>query len=938
MCASPQQNGLPELEFLAGGGEMGELIRSHRWSETPLGDPATWPQSLRSAVSMCTNARAVSAIYWGPEFRLIYNDGYKPFLDCRHPAALGQPMAELWPTLWQTLKASAQGVLDTGEGFVAENQRPLMERGNGVEETFWYYSFAPIRGESGAVDGIFLTALDTTGQALAERSLRAERERLRDLFRHAPGFMTVLRGPDHVFELTNVAYLQLIGHRGVLGKPVREALPEVEGQGYFELLNKVHDTREPFVGRAMPVDLQREPGARVERRFVDLVFQPILDVDGTVEGIFVEGSDVTERVVADAELRESEARYRALFEAIEAGFCVIELRFDEDGRAVDYRLTEINPAFEWQTGLVGAAGKWVSEVAPGLERHWFDTYGRVALTGEAVRFENRAEPFGRWYDVHAFRVGDPGAHRVAILFNDVSERRLAEERLRELNDTLEVLVAHRTAERDRMWDTSPDLMVVIDFEGVFRRVNPAWTSLLGYEPHELVDHHVNEYVLLADHAKTVAAFQLAAAGGLPVIENRYRHKDGSTRWISWVAAPDGGVTYAAGRDITADKARQKELDVAQEQLRQSQKLEAVGQLTGGVAHDFNNLLTIIKSSTDLLRRPGLPEERRRRYVDAISTTVERASKLTGQLLAFARRQALKPEVFDVPDCVGAIAEMMRTLVGARIEIETRLGPGRLHVEADVSQFETALVNLAVNARDAMGGEGTLTVRVEPVANLPALRGHAGAAGSFVAVSMTDTGSGIPAEELSQIFEPFYTTKEVGKGTGLGLSQVYGFVKQSGGDVAVESVVGGGTTFTLYLPQVHAPAVVAEATPEARVSAEGRGRRVLVVEDNVEVGTFSTQLLEDLGYVTTWAANGKEALELLEERDGFDVVFSDVVMPGMSGVELGQEIRRRYPGLPIVLTSGYSHILAEEGRHGFELLHKPYAAEELSRVLRRATRA
>jgi CheY-like chemotaxis protein len=209
----------------------------------------------------------------------------------------------------------------------------------------------------------------------------------------------------------------------------------------------------------------------------------------------------------------------------------------------------------------------------------------------------------------------------------------------------------------------------------------------------------------------------------------------------------------------------------------------------------------------------------------------------------------------------------------------------------------------------------------------------------VAVSVSDTGAGIPADKLSQIFEPFFTTKEIGKGTGLGLSQVYGFVKQSGGDVAVFSETGHGATFTIYLPQV-------ERTPEeqivqsgeaAGISAEGRGRRVLVVEDNVEVGRFSTQLLQDLGYVTTWAANAGEALELLGEVDGFDVVFSDVVMPGMGGVELGEEIRRRHPGLPVILTSGYSHVLAEEGRHGFELLHKPYAAEELSRVLRRVTR-
>jgi CheY-like chemotaxis protein len=223
--------------------------------------------------------------------------------------------------------------------------------------------------------------------------------------------------------------------------------------------------------------------------------------------------------------------------------------------------------------------------------------------------------------------------------------------------------------------------------------------------------------------------------------------------------------------------------------------------------------------------------------------------------------------------------------------------------------------------------------------MPSIRGHAGGPGKFVAVSISDTGSGIPGDKLAQIFEPFFTTKEVGKGTGLGLSQVYGFAKQSGGDVAVESKVGQGTTFTLYLPRTERDVAPDEKDEAGRVGSndEGRGCRVLVVEDNIEVGRFSTQLLQDLGYETTWAANAAEALKLLEEDAGrFDVVFSDVVMPGMSGIDLGREIRQRYPDLPVVLTSGYSHVLAEEGRHGFELLHKPYAVEDVSRVLRRVT--
>ncbi len=475
-------------------------------------------------------------------------------------------------------------------------------------------------------------------------------------------------------------------------------------------------------------------------------------------------------------------------------------------------------------------------------------------------------------------------------------------------------------------------------QGVLRAANPAWTMILGWQSEELAGRGYLDLIHPDDHDTSGDALARASRGRIPSFFIRLLHKDGSIRWISWVAAPEDDLIYASGRDVTEERRKEEALATAEAALRQAQKMEAIGQLTGGVAHDFNNLLTIIRSSVDFLRRRELPEKRRRRYVDAISDTVDRASKLTRQLLAFARRQALKPEVFDVADRLRGITDMLRTIVGARIEIVTVIACEACHVEADASQFETALVNMAVNARDAMDGEGTLTLRVEGLSHMPAIRGHGGGSGEYAAIAISDTGAGIPPDKLPHIFEPFFTTKEVGKGTGLGLSQVYGFAKQSGGDIDVKSELGKGTTFTLYLPRVDAdPDEDEVGTSRAEPEEHGRGRRVLIVEDNVDVGQFSTQTLQDMGYETTWAANGDEALKVLEKIGAaFDVVFSDVVMPGTSGVELGQEIRRRFPSLPVVLTSGYSHVLAEEGRHGFELLHKPYAAEELSRVLRRVT--
>ncbi len=385
-------------------------------------------------------------------------------------------------------------------------------------------------------------------------------------------------------------------------------------------------------------------------------------------------------------------------------------------------------------------------------------------------------------------------------------------------------------------------------------------------------------------------------------------------------------------------ARTSQLQTAEDALRQSQKMEAVGQLTGGVAHDFNNLLTVIRSATDLLKRPDLSAERRERYIDAISDTADRAAKLTGQLLAFARRQALKPEVIDVGHSLRVIADMLGTLTGSRIVIGIDVPDSACFTNVDPSQLDTALVNMAVNARDAMGGAGRIDIVVRPANAIPAVRAHPEVKGRYVAIAMTDTGAGIEPDKLERIFEPFFTTKGVGEGTGLGLSQVFGFAKQSGGDITVESDVGRGTTFTLYLPAVEHGFAAEEDIPTEELE-DGHGTRVLVVEDNKEVGTFTTQSLAELGYITVWATNAQEALaELENDAARFGIVFSDVVMPGMNGIELGEAIRKRYPGLPVVLTSGYSNVLAQNGTHGFQLLHKPYSVEQLSRVLRKAVMA
>ncbi len=549
-----------------------------------------------------------------------------------------------------------------------------------------------------------------------------------------------------------------------------------------------------------------------------------------------------------------------------------------------------------------------------------------------------AEPDRRILDLTLQPVLDDAGASIGIVVEgaDVTERVTAERRLRSSFAIKTVAIIY--------WGPGFGLT----------EVNDAFLDMTGFSREEAIGltwQQLTPPQFWPESERAVE--QVNTLGEAVPYEKQYYRKDGSAWWGLFAprrVTPDEVVEFVL--DVTERKEAEAELRFlnetlehrvldevsarlkTEEALRQSQKLEAIGQLTGGVAHDFNNLLTVIRGSAEVLRRGNVNEAKRIRFLDAITETADRAAKLTSQLLAFSRRQALRPEVFDVGGRVATLRDMLETAVGSRVVLQMNTDCDICYVEADQTQFDTALVNLAVNARDAMDGAGTLTIRVDPTERVPGIRGHSAADGEFVAISVTDTGSGIAAHQMAQIFEPFFTTKGVGKGTGLGLSQVYGFAKQSGGEVNVVSEEGLGSTFTVYLPRVEeqlATVAIQSAADEQR----GRGH-ILVVEDNEQVGTFSTQLLAELGFETTWVGSAEAALQSLDEHPNrYDAVFSDVVMPGMNGVELGKEIAKRIPGLPVVLTSGYSHVLAQEGKHGFELLQKPYSIDELTRVLRRA---
>ena len=761
-------------------------------------------------------------------------------------------------------------------------------------------------------------------------------------------------GPE-LTTIYNDAYAPSLGHKhpGNLGRPAREWWSEM-----WDQLTPIFD--KVLSGGTFHVENARytpdRDGVPREAYFTHC-HSPLWDDEGRIAGIFLVVTETTRQVVAERDLTQANADLAQQVEVSRAS----EARLGALVRASSEVLYSMGADWTEMRQLTGggfladtgtANPYWIKDYIPEKEQ------SRVqAAIAEAIRSRSVFSL------EHQVRLADGGVgwtqSRAVPLFgpdgeitewfgtaSDVTARREIEEARQRLNEVLEKQVAERTAEltlyRNIVQSTRFPICAYDTEQRVtaFNRAHAAeWFRVMGYpaRPGVLLPD-----AFPPDQAAVQRAFaDRALAGEEFTVEGDFGNPDRTVPHWELDYSPirdEAGVIIGAfhhARDVTSRLKAEADLLQAQDALRQSQKMEAVGQLTGGVAHDFNNLLTVIRSSVDLLKRPGLPEERRDRYVAAISDTVERAAKLTSQLLAFARRQALRPEVFAVCESVRMLDSVLGTLTGPRIRIVTELPETLCFVNVDPSQFDTALVNMAVNARDAMDGEGQLTIRVEAMEELPSVRLNPAVPGAFVAVSLTDTGSGILPEQLERIFEPFFTTKAQGKGTGLGLSQVFGFAKQSGGEIAVESRVGEGTTFTLYLPRAAAMEARLKDTAEPAPLVDGRGTRVLVVEDNTDVGTFATQALAELGYRTVLAVSAEDALaELARGADRFDVVFSDVVMPGMSGIELGQRIRQEHHDLPVVLTSGYSHVLAQNGTYGFELLQKPYSIEQLSRVLRK----
>ena len=523
-----------------------------------------------------------------------------------------------------------------------------------------------------------------------------------------------------------------------------------------------------------------------------------------------------------------------------------------------------------------------------------------------------------------------GLRFIGVIY-DITAAKRSEERLQELNEKLESRVEERTRERDRLWSLSSDLFSVCDAGGYLKAVNPAWTELLGYEEDEVVGTMFEAWVHVDDRASSGDMLQ-AVRRGEPVkdFDIRIQAKGGAYHWINWTFAPAGDVFYSVGRDVT----QRKHLE---EQLRQSQKMEAIGQLTGGIAHDFNNLLTGIVGSLDLLqtRMAQGRLDSIDRYAKAATASANRAAALTHRLLAFARRQPLDPKPVDVNQLVMSMEDLLRRTMSEAIQLEIVPCEGLPLILCDPNQLESAILNLAINARDAMPEGGTLVIETSnsQIDRTPAATRYDAAPGGYVTIRVSDTGSGMPADVLAQAFDPFFTTKPMGEGTGLGLSMVYGFAKQSEGQVRIYSEVEKGTTVKIYLPAYHGEvageAVAASPSGDHRAEA---GETVLVVEDEPVIRSLIMEVLADLGYHALEAVDGPSGLKILESKQQIDLLVTDVGLPGLNGRQLADHARLVRPDLKVLFITGYAEQAAMASGFlapGMELIPKPFAIEDLA---------
>src|ERR1700688_4042978 len=768
--------------------------------------------------------------------------------------------------------------------------------------------------------------------------------------------MFIWWGPE-LIQFYNDAYRQTMG-------PERH--PGARGQGGQECWAEIWDITGPQIERVMSgggatwnenqlIPVTRH--GRLEQVYWTYGYSPIDEDDG-IGGVLVVCRDVTSDYLAAAALREREAELARVQQI--GRICGLEVDLTTGFR------NRRSPEYLLIHGLPPDAANeshedWVRRIHPD-DREATEKKFRDAVANNVrdytVRYRIIRPSDGetRWISVKSTIERDANGRAIRLIgaHTDVTEQVAAEQALRqseelyrkladqlaELNATLAQRVDEKTRERDRIWNVSQDLLVVADRNGVWQTVNPAWTKTLGWSEAELLNR-TSEWLEHPDDGGITRAQvkKLGADETTVKFESRFRHRDGSYRWLSWTGVPDQDHIYAVARDVTAEEAAAERLKATEEALLQSQKMEAVGQLTGGIAHDFNNLLTGIVGSLDLLQT-RLNQGRTdnvARYIQAAMTSANRAAALTHRLLAFARRQPLIPKGVDVNRLVVSLEDLLRGTVGETIDLEIAARDDLWWTLCDRNQLESALLNLAINARDAMPDGGRVTISTANVsidsvaADTPAL-----SPGDYVCIAVTDSGVGMSAEVAARAFDPFFTTKPIGQGTGLGLSMIYGFARQSDGHATIDSRVGQGTTVRLYLPRHHGDGAAGHVSTVRAAEHAVAGETVLVVEDEPVVRSVILEMLGEQGYRTLHAVDGPSGLKILRSAERIDLLVTDVGLPGINGRQVADQARETRPGLKILFITGYAESVAiSDGflHADMEMITKPFDLDNLSQRIR-----
>jgi PAS domain S-box-containing protein len=940
------------------------------WSKTPLGPMAQWPQLLKTAAQIMQSSACPIVILWGKEGHLVYNAAYADFASDRHPAILGRPVKEAWP---EAVPLN-QHVLDAcfaGESVQFRAEYVPLRRHGQLEDVWLDIDYSPICGPDGAAGGVWCNVSEVTATVLADKR-RAEIESQLALAIEAADIAT------WDYDLKNGVYFV---------SPRLEAMfwyPPGGVKNREQLTSLIHPHDRGTQARAWDHAISPHGDHRYVTEFrivsphdgsirwVATLGRAFFDEHGAAIRLAGSVLDVTARKNAErrqACLVELGDRLRAAETTAEIAQIAAEIA----GRALNttragYAMIENDVAFveaDWTNG------DSVSLAGPRLFGSLGDPFCDPLRAGTCLMIDDvRTHPTTRHNPAPFLRINMAALINVPLLENgqicavfyvhqdaprrwDEDELRLARDigdrtweafcrarsthRLRALNETLEQEIAQRTAQRDRMWRLSSDVMLVTDFSGQIESANPAWKTLFGWDQDELIGRSIYDFTHPDDREDAAKAFALHAWQHAPVkVETRHRHRDGSYLYLSWRTAAGELSIHAVGRDITAEREQGQALQAAEAALRQAQKMEAVGQLTGGIAHDFNNLLQGITGSLDLAEirlsqsRTGDVEK----FLAAARASCSRAAALTHRLLAFSRRQPLDPKPVAANPLIASMDDLLRRTTGEHIEIELRLDAGLWLTLCDPNQLESAILNLAINARDAMPDGGRLTIEttnteisVHEAASRPELK-----PGPYICVAVTDTGCGMPESVIAQAFDPFYTTKPIGQGTGLGLSMIYGFIRQSEGDARIFSELGQGTTVKLFLPRHDGAAPAPEPAATAPGLQAGGHATVLVVEDEDIVRGLVNDVLSDLGLTVIEAATGQAGLDILSSKQQVDLLITDIGLPGLNGRQMADAARLLRPNLKILFMTGYAEIAVSATNvleQGMAMITKPFTISALA---------